>query len=195
MTDYPEFGVYALPGHAPDPTEAIEEISTGERLGLGSVWLSERLNTKNVEVLSGLAAGLTDRMGIASGLIANLPLRNPLVTASYASTMSMLTGDRFALGIGRGVDLLADASGTPRLTFELLEDYVGILRRLWAGEAFTHDGPAGSFPKLALGAELDGVPPIITGAMGERTLRWAGRVCDGVVLNSLWSAAGVVRSV
>ena len=192
---YPEFGFYALPGHALDPTAAVEETKTGDRLGLGSVWISERLNTKNVEVMSGVAAALTDRMGIASGLIANLPLRHPLVTASYASTMSMLTGDRFTLGIGRGVDLLADASGTPRLTFALLEDYVTILRRLWSGEAFTHEGPAGSFPKLALGAELEAPPPIVVGAMGDRTLRWAGRVCDGVVLNSLWSAGAVERSV
>src|SRR5271168_4066012 len=45
---FPEFGFYALPGNALDPTEAIEEITTGEELGLGSVWLSERFNTKNV---------------------------------------------------------------------------------------------------------------------------------------------------
>jgi 5,10-methylenetetrahydromethanopterin reductase len=194
MTGYPEFGFYALPGHTDDPSDAIDEITTGERLGLGSVWLSERLNTKNVEVLSGLAAGLTERMGIASGLIANLPLRHPLVTASYASTMAKLTGDRFTLGIGRGVDLLADASGTPRLTLALLEDYVTVLRRLWRGEAFTHEGPAGSFPKLALGLELETLPPVVMGAMGDRTLRWAGGVCDGVVFNSLWSARGVEHS-
>lgn len=191
---YPELGFYSLPGHAPDPTPAVEEISTGERLGLGSVWLSERLNTKNVEVLSGLAAALTDRMGIASGLIANLPLRHPLVTAAYASTMSKLTGDRFTLGIGRGVDPLADAAGVPRLDFALLEDYVTVLRRLWSGEAFSHEGPAGSFPKLALGAELESTPPIVMGSMGDRTLRWAGRVCDGVVFNSLWSARAVAHS-
>jgi 5,10-methylenetetrahydromethanopterin reductase len=194
-TGYPELGFYSLPGHALDPTEAIDEITTGERLGLGSVWLSERLNTKNVEVLSGLAAALTERMGIASGLIANLPLRHPLVTAAYASTMAKLTGDRFTLGIGRGVGPLADATGTPRLTLALLEDYVTVMRRLWRGEAFTHDGPAGSFPKLALGAELETLPPVVMGAMGDRTLRWAGGVCDGVVLNSLWSARAVERSV
>src|SRR5262249_8584033 len=106
---FPEFGYYAVPGHALNPTEAVEEITTGERLGLGSVWLSERLNTKNVEVMSGVAASLTTDMGIASGLLANLPLRHPMVTAGYASTMSLISGHRFALGIGRGVDSIADA--------------------------------------------------------------------------------------
>lgn len=191
---FPEFGYYAVPGHALNPTEVVEEITTGERLGLGSVWLSERLNTKNVEVMSGIAASLTTRMGIASGLMANLPLRHPLVTAGYASTMSLVTGDRFALGIGRGVDSIADATGTPRLTFGYLADYLGVLRRLWSGETVTHDGPCGRFENLVLGAHLEQLPPVIMAAQGDRTCRWAGRHCDGVVLNSLWSADAVRHS-
>ena len=52
---YPELGYYALPGHVFDPREIADEVRTGESLGLGSVWISERHNTKNVEVLSGAA--------------------------------------------------------------------------------------------------------------------------------------------
>jgi probable F420-dependent oxidoreductase len=191
---FPEFGFYALPGHALNPGEAVEEITTGERLGLGSVWLSERLNTKNVEVMSGLAAGLTSEIGIASGLLANLPLRHPMVTAGYASTMSLLTGGRFALGIGRGVDPIADATGTPRLTFAHLTDYLDVLRRLWRGESVTHEGPSGRFTKLTLGAGLEQPPPVIMAAQGDRTCRWAGAHCDGVVFNSLWSTEAVRHS-
>lgn len=191
---FPEFGYYALPGHALNPGEAVEEITCGERLGLGSVWLSERLNTKNVEVMSGLAAGITSDIGIASGLLANLPLRHPMVTAGYASTMSLLTGGRFALGIGRGVDPIADATGTPRLTFAYLADYLDVLRRLWRGEALTHDGPSGRFEKLTLGAELERTPPVIMAAQGDRTCRWVGAHCDGVVFNSLWSTEAVRHS-
>ena len=99
---YPELGYYTLPGHVTHPGDAHREISDGEAMGLGSVWISDRLNTKNVEVLSGIAAAHSQSMGIAAGLIANLPLRHPLVVAAYASTMQLLTGGRFALGIGRG---------------------------------------------------------------------------------------------
>jgi alkanesulfonate monooxygenase SsuD/methylene tetrahydromethanopterin reductase-like flavin-dependent oxidoreductase (luciferase family) len=35
---------------------------------------------------------------------------------------------------------------------------------------------------------------VITAAMGDRTARWAGRVCDGAVFNSLWSAKAVAHS-
>ena len=191
---FAELGYYALPGHALSPKEIIEEVTDGDELGLGSVWLSERFNTKDIGVISGMAAALSPNMGIASGLIANLPLRNPLAVAGYASTMATLTDNRFSLGIGRGVDKLADMSGTPRLNFRLLEDYVTILRQLWRGEIVNYDGPAGKLANLGLGMTLEQTPPIIMAAMGDRTCAWAGRHADGVLFNSLWSPAAVAHS-
>lgn len=191
---YPEFGCYALPGHISDPTAAVGEIRDAERLGFGSVWISERFAAKNADVLSGAAAMLAPSMGIAAGLIQNLPLRHPIVTAGYGATMAKLSGDRFALGIGRGTDSFADASGTPRLTFRIMEDYVAILRQLWRGETVNYDGPLGTITGLRLGVDLAVTPPVIAAAMGEKTLKWAGRVADGVVFNSLWTAEAVARS-
>jgi 5,10-methylenetetrahydromethanopterin reductase len=192
---YPELACYTLPGHISDPTLAIDEIKDAERLGFGSIWISERFGAKNADVLSGLAVALAPSMGIAAGLIQNMPLRHPIVTAGYAATMSKLTGNRFALGVGRGTDTFADATGTPRLTFRIMEDYIGILRQLWRGETVNYDGPVGRMAGLRLGAELPVVPPVIMAAMGEKTLKWAGRFCDAVVLNSLWTPQAVARSV
>jgi 5,10-methylenetetrahydromethanopterin reductase len=194
-TRFPELGCYTLPGHISDPKAAIGEIADAERLGLGSVWISERFAAKNADVLSGVAAMLAPSMGIASGLIQNMPLRHPIVTAGYAATMAKLTDNRFALGVGRGTDSFADATGTPRLTFRIMEDYIGILRRLWRGESVTYDGPLGSIKGLRLGVDLPVIPPVIMAAMGEKTLKWAGRFCDAVVFNSLWTPQAVERSV
>ncbi len=191
---YPEFGYYALPGHISEPKQIAEEVAAGDRLGLGSVWISERLNTKNVEVLSGVAAALTPRMGIASGLLANMPLRNPLVTAAYAATMMKLTDNRFALGVGRGFSMVSDAAGIPPSTFRVMEDYITILRQLWCGESVNYEGPLGTFRNLNLGTKLDILPPVIMAAMGDKTCEWAGRICDGVVYNSLWSTAAARTS-
>lgn len=192
---FAELGFYGLPGHALDPTVLGDEVRTAEAVGLGSVWLAERNNTKDIGVLSGYAAAASAQLGIASGLMANLPLRHPLVVAGYASTMSKMTNDRFALGIGRGVAQLADAAGVPRLTFDLLEDYLSVLHRLWDGEVVNHVGPAGTFTKLALGADLERRPPVVMAAEGDKTARWAGRHCDGVLLNSLWSPEATAHSV
>jgi len=193
-TRYPEFGCYTLPGHITDPTQAIEEIKDAEALGFGSIWISERFSGKNADVMSGMAAMLAPSMGIASGLLQNLPLRHPIVTAGYGNTMAKLTANRFALGIGRGTDSFADATGTPRVTFRILEDYITILRQLWRGETVNYEGPLGKFTNLRLGEALPVTPPIIMAAMGEKTLAFAGRHADSVVLNSLWTPDAVARS-
>jgi hypothetical protein len=63
-------------------------VSEADEIGLGSVWIAERPNTKDIGVMSGITATQTKRMGIASGLSSDLPLRHPLVVAGYASTMA-----------------------------------------------------------------------------------------------------------
>jgi 5,10-methylenetetrahydromethanopterin reductase len=191
---FPELGYYGLPGHVPSPLPLTREVQLGEEMGFGSVWLSERLNTKNVEVLSGLAAVHAPSMGIASGLIANLPVRHPLVVASYASTMALLTDNRFALGIGRGQDAFSDNAGVARLTFRLFEDWIKILRALWRGESVTYSGPVGTLNGVSLGLKLDIPPPILMAVMGDKTAYWAGQYCDGVIYNSLWSPQAIAHS-
>ncbi|MCB1746908.1 MAG: TIGR03857 family LLM class F420-dependent oxidoreductase [Gammaproteobacteria bacterium] len=191
---FPELGYYTLPGHVAHPGQVVEEVRAGAALGLGSVWISERLNTKSVEVLSGVAAAQDHAMGIAAGLIANLPLRHPLVVAAYGSTMSLLTGGRFALGIGRGQAVLADTAGVPRLDFKLLEDWITLLRALWRGETVNYAGPAGNLTGASLGIPVAEPPPIVMAPMGDRTCYWAGRWCDAVVYNSLWTAEAVAHS-
>ena len=196
MTDprFPELGYYALPGHALSPEDIFDEVRDGDELGLGSVWISERFNTKDIGVMSGVAATLSPNMGIASGLIANLPLRNPLVVAGYASTMASITNNRFCLGIGRGVDPLADVTGTQRLNFTVLEDYISVLRQLWRGDVVNYEGVLGKFSRMGLGLSLDPTPPIIMAAMGDKACAWAGKHCDGVLYNSLWTAEAVASS-
>lgn len=192
---FPELGFYTLPGHVDNPSAIVDEVSIADALGIGSVWISERMGSKDIGVLSGIALARSSRMGIASGLIANLTLRHPAAIASYAATMMKLSRNRFALGIGRGIDALSDAAGVPRLNFALLQDYIQVLRRFWRGEAVDYDGPLGRIRKLTIGANLEPRPPIIMAAMGPKTAHWAGRFCDGVLLDSLWSKEAVAESV
>ena len=190
---FPELGFYSLPGHALSPKDIFEEVRSGDDLGFGSTWVGERPNTKDIGVMGGIAAAESPNMGIATGLISNLPLRHPLAIAGFASTMASVTDGRFALGIGRGIDKLADMTGTTRLTFKLLEDYITILRQLWRGEAVTYDGPAGKLGGIPLGIELETPPPVIMGPMGYKGCYWAGQHCDGVLLTSLMTKNAVTE--
>ncbi len=190
-----ELGFYVLAGHASSPRTALDEARDGERLGLGSAFVSERFNVKDAPTLCGAVGAVTERIGIATAAT-NHNTRHPLVTATFGATMHAMTGGRFALGLGRGFDALFDVMGVPRVTAAQLTDTIDILRRLWAGESVIgHEGPAGSFPFLHQGAGLDGAPPVLLVALGPRTLELAGAVADGVVLHTFFSDQALVDAV
>ena len=190
-----ELGFYALAGAPQSPAELLDEIPAGEALGFGSTFISERFNIKEAVTLSGAAAAASHTLGIATAAT-NHNTRHPIVTASYATTMHRLTGGRFTLGLGRGIDTLFDAFGIPRITTAQLEDVVGLLRRLWHGEmVFGHDGPAGKFPVLRLDPSFDEDIPIGFVAFGPNTLELAGRVMDMVVLHTFFTDETTQRCV
>ena len=161
-----EIGFYTLAGAPKSPRDLVDEVQVGEAMGLGSAFISERLNVKEAATLSGAAGAVSERLGIATAAT-NHNTRHPAITASYATTMHRLTGGRFTLGLGRGIEPLFDAFGLPRITSAQIEDFVGLMRRLWKGEAiFGHDGPAGSYPVLHLDSSFDEDIPILLTALG-----------------------------
>ncbi|KAA1416411.1 TIGR03857 family LLM class F420-dependent oxidoreductase [Nocardioides humilatus] len=192
---FPELGFYGLAGHAADPRALVEEVREAEQLGLGAVFLSERFNYKDAAVLSGAAAASTDRIGIATAAT-NHNTRHPLVTATMATTAHRMSGGRFALGLGRGFDMLFDLMGVPRITNAQLRDAVAVQRRLWRGERFDHDGPSGRYPFLFLmDEEIAEDIPVLMVALGPKALALAGEIADAVVLHTFMSDEAVARSV
>lgn len=190
-----ELGFYTLAGHTEQPRDLIEEVHTAEALGLGSVFISERFNLKDAATLSGAVGAVSTTLGIATAAT-NHTTRHPLVTATMATTMHRLTNGRFALGLGRGIDLLNGLYGLPQVTMAQMEDVVGLLRRLWHGDVIMgHEGPAGRYPFLHQSGTFDEDIPVVMTAMGERTLEFAGRVMDGAVLHTYFTDATLARSV
>lgn len=191
----PELGFYGLPGAPKSPAELLPQCRDGEAMGLGSVFLSERFNIKEVVTLCGAAGAVTESLGIATG-VTNHTTRHPIVTASFATTMHRLTGGRFALGLGRGIDRQFQAFGLPRITTAQLEDFAGLMRRLWRGEVVLgHDGPAGKWPVLALDPGFDEQIPLMLSAFGPESLKLAGRAFDGVILHTFFTDETLQRVV
>jgi 5,10-methylenetetrahydromethanopterin reductase len=190
-----EIGFYVLAGAPKSPAELLDEIPAAEALGLGSAFISERFNIKEAATLSGATGAVSRTLGVATAAT-NHNTRHPLVTASFATTMHRLTSGRFTLGLGRGIAPLFDAYGLPRITTAQLEDFVGLLRRLFRGEViFGHDGPAGTFPLLHLDSSFDEDIPLGLVAFGPNSLAFAGRATDMVVLHTFFTDETVERSV
>ncbi|HZQ86744.1 MAG TPA: TIGR03857 family LLM class F420-dependent oxidoreductase [Acidimicrobiales bacterium] len=188
-------GFYALPGAPRSPRDLIEQVTAGEAMGLGTAFISERFNIKEAATLSGAAGAVTERLRIATAAT-NHNTRHPLVTASYATTMHRLTGGRFTLGLGRGIAPMFDAFGIPRITTAQLEDFAGLMRRLWKGEViFGYDGPVGKFPILHLDATFDEDIPLLLTAFGPNSLALGGRAFDAVVLHTFFTDETTANAV
>ncbi|HQV58779.1 MAG TPA: TIGR03857 family LLM class F420-dependent oxidoreductase [Ilumatobacteraceae bacterium] len=190
-----ELGFYGLPGQARSTRDLIAEVVDGERLGLGTVFLSERYNKKEIATLAGAAGAVSERLQITTAAT-NHNTRHPMVTAGLARTMQSLTNGRFVLGLGRGIAAMQDAYGISRITTAQIEDFAGIIRRLFRGEViFGHDGPAGSWPVLHLDSTLDEYLPMALTAFGPQSLELGGRCFDEVILHTFFTDETTERCV
>jgi len=190
-----EIGFYTLAGHSDTPRALVDEVREAERLGIGAAFVSKRFNVKDASTLCGAAAAVSDRIGIATAAT-NHNIRHPMVTATFAMTMHQLTGGRFALGLGRGIDPLFRSMGLAPITSAQLEDAADVLRRMWKGQSILdHDAPVGTYPNLRLLGSYDEDIPLLLVALGERTLELAGRRMDAVVLHTFFDDEAVARSV
>lgn len=195
MTRAPELGFYTLGGHVENPRGMLDEVRLAERLGFGTAFLSERFSVKEAASLTGAMGAATETMRIATAAT-NHNTRHPAVTAAWATTMHRLTGGRFTLGLGRGLAPQLEAFGLPPVTTAQLEDFIGLMRRLWRGETVVdHDGPAGRYPRLRLDPTFDEDVTVGLTAFGPATLALAGRAADMVVLHTYFSDETVQRCV
>jgi probable F420-dependent oxidoreductase len=190
-----DLGFYTLAGHAESARDLIAEVRQAEAMGLGTAFISERYDKKEAATLSGAAGAVTERITIETAAT-NHNTRHPMVTAGFARTMQSLTGGRFVLGLGRGIRPLQDAYGIDHITTAQMEDFVGLMRRLFRGEVIMgHDGPAGSYPVLHLSVDLDEYLPMSLAAFGPNSLALGGRAFDQVILHTFFTDEQTARGV
>jgi probable F420-dependent oxidoreductase len=151
--------------------------------GFDSLWLPEVLTRPGPDPLVGLAwaAGACPRLKIGTTML--LPGRNLVRLAKAVGTLDQLSGGRFLLTFVPGLGLGAENSAVGIPTAERgpwMEDALGVLRRLWAGELVSHDGIAGSFTDVSV-SPLPVQDPfdVWLGGNVPAALERCGRLADG----------------
>ena len=187
----PELGFYALAGAPDSPRAILDEVRDAEAMGLGTAFISERFDIKEAATLCGAAGAVSSSIRIATAAT-NQTTRHPIVTASYATTMHRLTDGRFSLGLGRGIDVMFQAYGIPRITTKSMEEFALLMRRLWTGETVLGWG---AYPVLRLDPSFDEAIPLTLVAFGPDTLALGGRVFDDVVLHTYFTDETTARAV
>jgi 5,10-methylenetetrahydromethanopterin reductase len=165
--------------------EVAAAIERAESLGAEIAFVAEDVNCRDAFELLAVASQRTKRIRLSTGVV-NPYTRNPTSIAMSIATVDELSGGRAQLGLGTSSPSLITgqmgiARGSP---LEVMREMVEIVRALLAGETVSYDGSRFVYRE----AELEARPvqarvPIFFAAMGPRTLRLAGELADGVLLN------------
>ena len=192
---HPELGFYTLAGAPKSPRDMFQELRDAEDMGLGTAFISERFNIKEAGALTGAAIGATSNINIVTAAT-NHTTRHPIVSASWASTLHIMSEGRFSLGPGRGIDAMFNAFGMPLATTDSMEQFALLMRRLWKGETvLNYADLTGTYPVLRLDPAFDLDIPLSITAFGPQTLEMAGRAYDNVILHTFFTDETTERAV
>jgi probable F420-dependent oxidoreductase len=144
-------------------------------------------NKPFIEPLTAIAAMsvATERIEFHT-FVLKMPMRHPVVLAKEATSLAVVTGDRFVLGVGSSpwpddyeiVGLPWERRG------KRFDECIDIVRGLSAGGYFEYHGECYDFPPIKLNPVPERPLPIMIGGHSDANLRRAARSCDG------WMAAG-----
>jgi alkanesulfonate monooxygenase SsuD/methylene tetrahydromethanopterin reductase-like flavin-dependent oxidoreductase (luciferase family) len=164
------------------PEELPRFARDAERHGLGELWLVEDCFLTGGLTMAATALAATDALAVGIGLLP-APLRNPALAAMEISGLARLHPGRLAVAFGHGVEpWMRQIGARPANRIAALEEIVDAVRRLLAGEQVTIHGRHVHIDDVRLGHAPAEPPRILVGTTGERGLRVAGRVADGVLL-------------
>ena len=134
------------------PALSVLADGLGE-LGFDSLWLPEVLTAPGVDPIVGLSWVGAHHPRLKLGTTMLLPGRHPVRLARQLASLDSLSGGRllvtFVPGLARGAE--RGAVGVPVAERgPAVEEVLPVLRRLWAGERVSHDGPSGSFTDVSI---------------------------------------------
>ena len=118
--------------------------------------------------------------------VLKLPIRSPVLVAKSVSSVAVLTGDRFSLGVGTSPwpeDFLACAQDWPTRG-RRMDEMIAIIRGLLGGGYFEFHGTDYDLPRIKICPVPARPVPILIGGHSEAALRRAARIGDG------WMHAG-----
>ncbi len=178
--------------------ENLDLARYADRLGVDSSWVIETRLTADAVTPLGAYSAVTERMKMGTAVIP-LWTRNPALIAQTFATLDANAPGRIILGLGAWWEPLATNVGVKRerairAMREVVESVRLLLKRdapvTYLGEYvhledvfLDHDGEGGHDVK------------IFVAAVGPQMLRLAGRIADGVILNSNHTVGATRRAV
>ena len=182
-------GAVFRPQFRPDSLRQI--ASSADRAGVDELWLWEDCFLQGGIAQAAVALASSERLTVGIGVLP-APLRNVVTTAMEIATLNAMFPGRVRVGIGHGVQAwMRQAGAAVASPLTLMREYVTALRDLFAGQSVTTDG---RYVRLD-NVQLDWPPAqpvaVLIGGTGPKTLRLAGEIADGVILDSQYTPVTV----
>ena len=140
-------------GAASKPEALAELVTAIDDLGFDSLWLSEVLTGPVIDPVVGLAWAAASNPRVKLGTTMLLPGRNVLRLAKQLASLDVLCRGRLLVTLVPGLTYPPEREAIgvePKLRGTFIDEALPLLRRLWAGETVSHDGPAGRFHDVKL---------------------------------------------
>jgi probable F420-dependent oxidoreductase len=170
-------GACATPGALGELVAALDE------LGFDSLWLSEVLTGPVLDPAVGLAWAGAMNPRVKLGTTMLLPGRNVLRLAKQLASVDVLCQGRLLVTLVPGLTYSPEREAIgadPRRRGALIDEALPLLRRLWAGETVSHDGPAGCLRDVTLAPRPVQQPlEVWLGGTVPAALERCGRLSDG----------------
>jgi len=142
--------------------------------------MSDELEFPDPLIAFAAAAAATQRLRFMTGVYL-LGLRHPVEVARNTATLAVISGGRFALGVGSG--WLAEEYAQMGVDFATrgarLDECITVLRELWRGERVSHAGRFFRFEELRVRPAPPDPIPLVGGGVSGAALRRAATLCDG----------------
>ena len=127
-------------------------------------------------------AAITSRLEFCTGVMI-LPQRQTVLVARQTADLDLLSGGRFALGVGVGWNPVEyEALGIDfRSRGERLTEQIDLLRRLWSGEVVDFEGKHHRVDRAALVPAPSTSIPILCGGLSAPAFRRGAKHADGFI--------------
>jgi alkanesulfonate monooxygenase SsuD/methylene tetrahydromethanopterin reductase-like flavin-dependent oxidoreductase (luciferase family) len=178
-------GVIYRPDFHPDGLRGI--ATAAEAAGVDELWFWEDCFQQGGIAQVAVALASTERLSVGIGLIP-APLRNVTAAAMEFATLEAMFPGRTQIAVGHGVQSwMRQAGAAVASPLTLLREYVNALRALLSGADVTVDGRYVRLSEVRLEFPPAQPLPILIGGTGPKTLRLAGEIADGVLVDSRYS--------
>lgn len=182
------FGVGVWQGLSSARLSEVARVIEDE--GFDQLWYSNHKLYRDQWIGMAVAAQATERVAIGS-FVAEPYSQHPAQIAAAIATIDELSGGRAILGLGAGGANFKEL-GTVRARPALaLKESVEIARELLRGERIHYRGEVFTADDVWLHLPARAELPIVVASRGDRVLRMAGEVADGVMVATYATPEGL----